>query len=74
MSKPGLLHCGDNVRWNHDLYAKLDEKFDIKRSHSMNRDEFKNALQSKQFGDFLAIFRPFYSTGGEMGRWDKELM
>lgn len=73
-SKPGLLHCGDDVRWNHELYAQLQNKFDIKRSYSMGREEFKTALESKQFGDFYAIFRPFYSTGGEMGRWDQELM
>lgn len=74
MSKPILLHCGDDVRWNHDLYAKVKDKFDIERSHSIGREEFKQALVSKQFGDFYAIFRPFYSTGGEMGRWDAELM
>ena len=74
MSKPILLHCGNDVRWNHDLYKKLQDTFEIKRSHSMTRPEFISALKTKKFGDFSAIYRPFYQTGGEMGRWDAELM
>lgn len=27
-----------------------------------------------RFGDFVAIYRPFWNTGGEMGIWDDELM
>jgi hypothetical protein len=73
-SNPIVLHLGDDIKWNHDLYKKLEEKFTIKRSHSMNREDFKNALKTKQFGDFVAIYRPFWNTGGEMGNWDDELM
>lgn len=40
----------------------------------MNRAEFKKALQEKKFGDFVAMYRPFWNTGGEMGNWDDELM
>ena len=40
----------------------------------MSRQEFIEALKTKKFGDFYAIYRPFYQTGGEMGRWDAELM
>jgi hypothetical protein len=74
MLKPKLLHLGDDVRWNHDLYQKLQETFHIERSYSMNRDQFKLALQDKRFGEFVAIYRPFWNTGGEMGNWDEELM
>jgi hypothetical protein len=74
MTKPILLHLGNDVRWNHALYQTLEERFDIKRSHSMNRKDFKTALEAKQFGDFVAMYRPFWSTGGEMGNWDEELM
>lgn len=74
MLKLTLLHCGDDVMWNHDLYNQLQEKFNIVRSHSMDRTSFMKALQTKQFGDFAAIYRPFWSNGGEMGKWDKELM
>lgn len=74
MGKPIVLHCGGDIQWNHALYQKLNSTFEVKRSHSMNREDFKAALQSKQFGDFYAIYRPFYSTGGEMGTWDAELI
>lgn len=73
-SKPILLHCGDDIKWNHDLYQKLQSKFRIVRSYSMSREEFKQALQSKKFGDFHAIYRPFWATGGEMSPWNQELM
>lgn len=74
MGKPVLLHLGDDIKWNHDLYQTLSSKFTIVRSHSMSRPEFKGALQSKKFGDFVAMYRPFWNTGGEMGNWDDELI
>lgn len=74
MGKPILLHLGDDIKWNHDLYATLSSKFTIVRSHSMPRDEFKAALQSNKFGPFTAMYRPFWNTGGEMGNWDAELI
>lgn len=74
MGKPILLHCGDDVRWNKDLYKQIEEKFTTMRSYSMSREDFKAALQRKRFGDFFAIYRPFWNTGGEMGNWDEELM
>lgn len=74
MAKPIVLHLGDDIRWNHDLYKELQEKFEIKRSNSMGREEFKDALKTGKFGDFFAMYRPFWNTGGEMGKWDEELM
>ena len=74
MSKLTILHLGDDIKWNHALYAKLQDKFNIVRSYSMPREEFKQALNSKRFGDFVAMYRPFWNTGGEMGNWDEELM
>jgi len=74
MSKPILLHMGDDIKWNHDLYKTLSSEFTIVRSHSMSRAEFKAALQSKKFGNFVAMYRPFWNTGGEMGNWDDELI
>jgi hypothetical protein len=73
-SKPTILHLGDDIRWNHELYAELQKKFNIVRTESMGRDEFKKALQEKKWGDFVGMYRPFWNTGGEMGNWDKELM
>jgi hypothetical protein len=73
-SKPTILHLGDDIRWNHELYAKLQAKFNIIRTYSMNRSDFKQALQEKRWGDFVGMYRPFWNTGGEMGNWDDELM
>ncbi|KAK7534530.1 D-isomer specific 2-hydroxyacid dehydrogenase [Phyllosticta citricarpa] len=74
MGKPIVLHLGDDIKWNHEPYKKLQEKFEIRRSYSMGRDEFKQALKDKKFGDFVAMYRPFWNTGGEMGNWDEELI
>lgn len=74
MSRPIVLQLGDDIRWNHDQYKAFTSKFEIKRSYSMPREEFKQALKSKKFGDFFAIYRPFWNTGGEMGNWDDELI
>src|SRR3954462_1713132 len=68
--KPIVLQLGGDIKWNHDLYGELRSQFQIARSHSMDRAEFKDALLTKRFGDFVAMYRPFWSTGGEMGNWD----
>ncbi|KAH7262887.1 hypothetical protein BKA59DRAFT_464704 [Fusarium tricinctum] len=74
MSKPIVLQLGDDIKWNHDLYDEFKSQFEIKRSHSMSRAEFIQALKTKAFGDFVAMYRPFWNTGGEMGNWDEELI
>lgn len=73
-SKPTILHLGDDIRWNHELYAELQSKFNIIRTYSMGRAEFKTALKERRWGDFVGMYRPFWNTGGEMGNWDSELM
>ncbi|KAF3401694.1 Glyoxylate reductase 1 [Penicillium rolfsii] len=74
MGKPIVLQLGDDMRWNHELYAKFKDQFEIRRSYSMSRPEFIRALKEKKFGDFSAMYRPFWNTGGEMGNWDEELI
>lgn len=74
MSKPIVLQLGDDIRWNHELYDEFKSQFEIRRSYSMPRAEFIQALKTKTFGDFFAIYRPFWNTGGEMGNWDDELI
>ncbi|KAI8292887.1 Glyoxylate reductase 1 [Colletotrichum sp. SAR11_240] len=74
MGKPIVLQLGDDIKWNHDLHKDFGSKFEIRRSYSMPRAEFIQALKDKKFGDFFAIYRPFWNTGGEMGNWDKELI
>jgi hypothetical protein len=74
MSKPIVLQLGDDIRWNLGLYEELKEHFEIQRSHSLNRADFMEALRSNKYGEFHAMFRPFWNTGGEMGPWNDELM
>jgi hypothetical protein len=74
VSKPTILHLGDDIRWNHELYAELQSKFNIIRTYSMGREDFKKALQEKRWGNFVGMYRPFWNTGGEMENWDDELM
>ena len=52
----------------------MTQKFNIIRTYSIKRDDFKRALQEKKYGNFVAMYRPFWNTGGEMGNWDAELM
>ncbi|ENH74460.1 Glyoxylate reductase [Fusarium oxysporum f. sp. cubense race 1] len=68
MSKPIVLHLGDDIKWNHDLYKTFTSHFEIKRSHSMSRPDFINALKKKTFGDFFAIYRPFWNTGAALAK------
>ncbi|KAF6814050.1 putative d-mandelate dehydrogenase [Colletotrichum sojae] len=35
---------------------------------------FLQALEEKRWGEFSAILQPFWNSGGEMGRWDRELI
>ncbi|KAL4894415.1 hypothetical protein BDV59DRAFT_207064 [Aspergillus ambiguus] len=71
-----VLHLGDNIKYNHDVYQRFSSEFELIQPSAAERerDEFKRALQERRWGDFHAIFRPFWNTGGEMGRWDAELI
>ncbi|KAJ4338130.1 hypothetical protein N0V95_008139 [Ascochyta clinopodiicola] len=73
-SKPTILHLGDDICWNHALYSELVRKFNIVRTYSKGREDFKRALQERKWGDFVGMYRPFWNTGGEMGNWDAELI
>lgn len=75
-SKPIVLHIGDPVKYNPDTYAEFSTLFDVVRpsAEERARPAFIAALREKRWGDFSAIFRPFWGTGGEMGNWDAELI
>lgn len=75
-SKPSILHLGDPCRWHADLYKKLETHFTIIRPSAEERERsaFLSALKEKRWGNFVAIMRPFWNTGGEMGRIDRELI
>jgi hypothetical protein len=75
-AKPIVLHIGDPIKYNHDVYASFRDHFTVIRpeAHERERPEFIRALREKRWGDFAAVFRPYWNTGGEMGRWDEELL
>lgn len=75
-SKPRVLHIGDPVKYNPETFLRFSIQCEIVRpsAEERQRPEFIKALKDKRWGDFDAIFRPFWSTGGEMGKWDAELI
>lgn len=75
-TKPIVLHLGDPIRYNTELYAELKSRFTVIRPslEERQRAAFLDALRQKTWGDFSAICRPWWATGGEMGRWDRELI
>jgi len=75
-SKPVVLHLGDPIEYNTELHGRLESQFDIINplASDLERPAFLNHLRNKTWGDFAAIMRPFWNTGGEMGRWDRELI
>jgi hypothetical protein len=74
--KPIVLHLGDSVKYNTELYAQISQHFTVIRpsAEERQRGPFMQALREKRWGNFQAMFRPFWNTGGEMGRWDAELI
>ena len=76
ITKPTILHLGDPILYNHALYSHLSSKYHIIHPHSslLERSVFKKHLEDKTWGNFAATIRPFWNTGGEMGRWDRELI
>lgn len=74
--KPVVLHIGDPIKYNPEVYARFSAAFTVVRPslEERQRPQFVAALRDGRWGDFAAVFRPFWSTGGEMGRWDAELI
>lgn len=75
-SKYVVLYLGDDIKYNHDVYKQFSSVFDIIQpsAEERERSEFIRGLKEKRWGNFHAIFRPFWNSGGEMGRWDAELI
>ena len=73
---PRILHLGDPILYNTDLYSHLESRFDVIKPDlsELHREQFIQHLRDKTWGDFSAIIRPFWNTGGEMGNWDRELI
>ena len=62
--------------YNPETYDEFSTAFEVVRPSAAERErgEFIQALKERRWGDFSAIFRPFWGTGGEMGQWDAELI
>ncbi|KAK6857842.1 hypothetical protein PG995_005541 [Apiospora arundinis] len=75
-AKPVILHLGDPIKYNTDIYQQLCEKFTVicPSVQERQRDVFLQRLRERTWGDFAAVFRPWWATGGEMGRLDRELV
>ncbi|KZL79312.1 d-isomer specific 2-hydroxyacid dehydrogenase [Colletotrichum incanum] len=75
-AKPKVLHIGDPIKYNPDTYAAFSAQCEIIRPTTPERQRpaFTAALRNGKWGDFSAVFRPFWGTGGEMGKWDAELV
>lgn len=74
--KPTILHLGDPIKYNKELHERLASSYTIIRPtiEERSRPEFLRALQEQRWGQFSAIFRPFFGSGGETGRFDRELL
>ncbi|EEY16111.1 glyoxylate reductase [Verticillium alfalfae VaMs.102] len=74
-NKPTILRLGENIKYNPDYYRDtFTQLFDVVANEEPDRASFIAALKSKKYGNFSAIFRPHFQSGGEMGQWDDELI
>lgn len=71
-----ILHLGDSIQHNHELYDRLRSQFEFIRTTpgDLERSAFKKHLSDRTWGDFSAILRPFWRSGKNMGDWDEELI
>lgn len=74
--KQRVLHLGDPIQYHPHVYAALSTQCEIIRPSTAERQrpEFLKGLKEHRWGDFHAIFRPSWGSGGEMGNWDAELV
>ncbi|KAH9899073.1 hypothetical protein F4778DRAFT_771647 [Xylariomycetidae sp. FL2044] len=75
-TKPIVLHIGDPVAHNLDVWERFSSEFTIISPpvEERQREPFLQALRERKWADFEAVFRPYWNSGGEMGRWDRELI
>lgn len=75
-SKPIVLHLGEPIDHHKELYSDLGSQFVFTNppASDLERSAFIKNLRDRKWGDFSAIMRPFWNTGGEMGKWDKEII
>ncbi|ORY66003.1 D-isomer specific 2-hydroxyacid dehydrogenase [Pseudomassariella vexata] len=75
MPKPIVLHIGEPIKYNQDFYEnEFCKRFQVVQNDCPDRATFVQALKDEKYGNFSAIYRPHFQTGGEMGDWDDELI
>ena len=74
--KPTILQLGDPIARHLDIYRRLESQFKFINPplSDLHRATFIKHLKERTWGDFSAIMRPFWNTGGEMGKWDGEII
>ncbi|MDI1492984.1 MAG: hypothetical protein OHK93_004768 [Ramalina farinacea] len=74
--KPIILHLGAPIQHHPDIYADLHDQFHLIRPDpaDLERHTFIKHLKDGTWGNFSAIMKPRWSTGGEMHPWDKPLI
>ncbi|KAI4187428.1 MAG: hypothetical protein LQ346_005496 [Caloplaca aetnensis] len=75
-SRPRILFLGDDIQYCPEIYKRLQSQFDVIHPPppDLRRPAFLQHLRDGTWGEFQAIMRPSWHTGGEMGRWDQELI
>lgn len=71
-----VLHLGDPIKYNPDLYDKLFSNLTVVSPpvEQRRRSEFIRALKDRRWGNFHGLMRPIMFSGTEMGAWDEELI
>ncbi|KAI4261568.1 MAG: hypothetical protein L6R35_007407, partial [Caloplaca aegaea] len=76
LTRPRILFLGDVIQYCPDIYKRLQSQFDFVHPPlpDRHRPAFLQHLRDGTWGDFQAIMRPSWHNGGEMGKWDEELI
>ena len=76
LPKPTILHLGDEICYNIDIYNRLASQFEIIRPEpiDLERRTFMRHLRDRKWGNFSAIMKPFWASGSQMHPWDQELI
>ncbi|KAL0930108.1 d-isomer specific 2-hydroxyacid dehydrogenase [Colletotrichum truncatum] len=75
-AKLKVLQIGGPVKYSLESYNVFSSRFEVIHLSTSERQRpaLITGLRDRKWGDFSAIFRPSWGSGGEMGRWDSELI
>ena len=75
--KPIILHLGGPILYNKKFYEDLRNRYTVihlNQEADLHRLAFMQHLRAGTWGNFSAIFRPFWATGKGMHPWDDKLI